>query len=110
MCGSAFVGFKAEASSSLGGTRFVVTNYIDLHAHSTFSSAMTAGDAHGTPQQMVDRAVELGWSAVSLTDHGWLGGAPALYKAAKKAGIKPIIGCAMYVTPDYLHGVRCKEE
>jgi DNA polymerase-3 subunit alpha len=57
----------------------------------------------------VDRAVELGWSAVALTDHGWLGGAPALYKAAKKAGIKPIIGCELYVTPDYLHGIRGKE-
>lgn len=86
-----------------------MSNYIDLHAHSTFSSAMTAGDAAGTPQQMVDRAVELGWSAVAITDHGWLGGAPALYKAARKAGIKPIIGCEMYVTPDHLHGIRGKE-
>lgn len=85
-------------------------NYsIDLHAHSTFSSALTAGDAYGTPKQMVERAVELGWSAVTISDHGWLGGAPALYKEAKKAGIKPVIGCEMYVTPDYLHGVRGKE-
>jgi DNA polymerase-3 subunit alpha len=86
-----------------------MSNYIDLHAHSTFSSAMTAGDAFGTTQQMVDRAVELGWSAVAITDHGWLGGAPSLYKAAKKAGIKPIIGCEMYVTPDHLFGIRGKE-
>jgi DNA polymerase-3 subunit alpha len=86
-----------------------VTNFIDLHAHSTFSSAMTAGDAYGTPQAMVERAVELGWSAVCLTDHGWMGGAPILYKAAKKAGIKPVIGCEMYVTPDFAHGVRGKE-
>jgi DNA polymerase-3 subunit alpha len=70
---------------------------------------MTAGDAHGTPQGMVERAVELGWSAVCLTDHGWMGGAPALYKAARKAEIKPIIGCELYVTPDFLHGVRGKE-
>lgn len=83
--------------------------YIDLHSHSTFSSAMTAGDAVGTPQAMVERAVELGWSAVAITDHGWLGGAPALYKEAKKAGIKPIIGCEIYVTPDLLHGVRGRE-
>lgn len=86
-----------------------MTNYIDLHAHSTFSSAMTAGDAYGTPKQMVERAVELGWDAVALSDHGWLGGIPALYKEAKKAGIKPIIGCELYVTPDFLHGVRGKE-
>lgn len=100
-----------------------MNNYIDLHAHSTFSSAMTAGDAYGTPQQMVERAVELGWSAVCLTDHGWMGGAPALYKAAKaerwwkghpkegekKPILKPILGCEMYVTPDFAHGVRGKE-
>jgi DNA polymerase-3 subunit alpha len=70
---------------------------------------MTSGDAVGTPAEMVDRAVKLGWSAVALTDHGWLGGAPALYKAAREAGIKPIIGCELYVTPDFLHGVRGKE-
>jgi len=70
---------------------------------------MTAGDAFGTPQQLVDRAVQLGWGAVALTDHGWLGGAPALYKAARKAGIKPILGCELYVTTDLLHGVRGKE-
>jgi DNA polymerase III subunit alpha len=83
--------------------------YVDLHSHSTFSCAMTAGDAVGSVQEMVDRAVKLGWSAVALTDHGWLGGAPALYKAAREAGIKPIIGCELYVTPDFLHGVRGKE-
>jgi len=70
---------------------------------------MTSGDAVGTPAEMVERAVKLGWSAVALTDHGWLGGAPALYKAAREAGIKPIIGCELYVTPDFLHGVRGKE-
>lgn len=86
-----------------------MTNYIDLHAHSTFSSAMTAGDAFGTPKGMVERAVELGWSAVCLTDHGWMGGAPALYKAARETGIKPILGCEMYVTPDFAHGVRGRE-
>lgn len=81
----------------------------DLHAHSTFSSAMTSGDAVGTPKQMVERAVELGWGAVAITDHGWLGGAPSLYKEARKAGIKPIIGCELYVTPPDMHGIRGKE-
>ncbi len=85
-----------------------MNNVPDLHAHSTFSCAMTAGDAVGSVQEMGDRAVKLGWGAVALTDHGWLGGAPALYKAAREAGIKPIIGCELYVTPDFLHGVRGK--
>jgi DNA polymerase III subunit alpha len=86
-----------------------VSNYIDLHAHSTFSSAMTRGDAHGSPAEIVKRAKELGWSAVCLTEHGWLGSAPLLYKEARKEGLKPIIGCELYVTPDDLHGVRGKE-
>lgn len=58
---------------------------------------------------MVARAVELGWNAVSITDHGAILGAPALYKAAKEAGIKPILGSELYVTPDFAHGVRGKE-
>lgn len=68
----------------------------DLHVHSTFSTY----DGMGSPKAVVARAVELGWGAVALTEHGWLGSAPVLYQEAKKAGIKPIIGCEMYVTPD----------
>jgi DNA polymerase III subunit alpha len=86
-----------------------VSNFIDLHCHSTFSSAITAGDAHGSPVAVVERAKELGWGAVCLTEHGWLGSAPLLYKEARKAKIKPIIGCELYVTTDELHGVRGKE-
>lgn len=86
-----------------------MNNFIDLHSHSTFSCAMTAGDAFGTPKQMVARAVELGWGAVALTDHGAMLGAPSLYLEARKAGIKPILGCEMYVTPDFAFGVRGKQ-
>lgn len=68
----------------------------DLHVHSGYSTY----DGMGSPEAVVDRAVELGWSAVCLTEHGWLGSAPALYKAAKAKGIKPIIGCELYVTPE----------
>jgi len=71
-------------------------NAPDLHVHSGYSTY----DGFGGPEAVVDRAVELGWGAVCLTEHGWLGSAPALYKAAKKAGIKPIIGCELYVTPE----------
>lgn len=68
----------------------------DLHVHSGYSTY----DGMGSPEGVVDQAVEMGWGAVTLTEHGWLGSAPALYKAAKKAGIKPIIGCELYVTPE----------
>jgi DNA polymerase III subunit alpha len=71
-------------------------NAPDLHVHSTFSTY----DGMGSPKAVVQRAVDLGWSAAALTEHGWLGSAPVLYQAAKKAGIKPIIGCELYVTPE----------
>jgi DNA polymerase-3 subunit alpha len=71
-------------------------NAPDLHVHCGYSTY----DGFSSPQSVVDRAVELGWGAVCLTEHGWLGSAPALYKAAKKADIKPIIGCELYVTPE----------
>lgn len=75
-------------------------NACDLHVHSTFSTY----DGMGSPKSVVERAVALGWGAVCLTEHGWMGSAPVLYQEAKKAGIKPILGCEMYVTPeDYMH-------
>ena len=48
---------------------------------------------------MVARAKELGMEALSITDHGVMYGAVDFYKEAKKQGIKPIIGCEVYVTP-----------
>jgi DNA polymerase-3 subunit alpha len=71
-------------------------NAVDLHVHSTFSTY----DGMGSPKAVVARAVELGWGAVALTEHGNICSAPSLYQEARKAKIKPIIGCEMYVTPD----------
>lgn len=86
-----------------------MSNFIDLHNHSTFSCALAHGDAMGTPQKIVDRAVELGWSAAALTDHGVMLGIPAFYKACKAAKIKPILGIELYVTSDVAYGIRGKE-
>ena len=49
---------------------------------------------------LVDKAARLEMPAVSLTDHGSLAGAIDLYKAAHKQGVKPIIGCEVYVADD----------
>lgn len=70
-----------------------MTQFVHLHNHSHYSlldGATQVGD-------MIARAVELKMPALALTDHGVLFGAIELYKAAKKAGIKPIVGCEMYV-------------
>ena len=57
----------------------------------------------------MDRVKELGQTAVAITDHGVMYGVIDFYKAAKAAGVKPIIGCEVYVAPrtrfDKVHGV-----
>jgi DNA polymerase III subunit alpha len=80
-------------------------NAPDLHCHSTFSIL----DGLGSPEAVVTRAVELGWNAACLTEHGWMGSVPRFYKACRAAKIKPIIGCEMYVVPHEIFGVRDKE-
>jgi DNA polymerase III subunit alpha len=82
-----------------------VTSLIDLHCHSTFSLL----DGFGSPKAVVQRAKALKWSAVSLTEHGTLMSAPALYKAAKAEKLKPILGCELYVTPDWAFGEKGKD-
>ena len=58
---------------------------------------------------MMDRVKELGQTAIAITDHGVMYGCIDFYKAAKAAGIKPIIGCEVFVAPrkmtDRVHGV-----
>ena len=58
---------------------------------------------------MMDRVKELGQTAIAITDHGVMYGCIDFYKAAKEAGIKPIIGCEVYVTrrgmSDRVHGI-----
>ncbi len=69
--------------------------FTHLHVHSEYSLL----DAMCQIPQLVARAKELGMNALALTDHGVLHGAIQFYKAAKDAGIKPIIGCEAYVAP-----------
>lgn len=80
-------------------------NVPDLHCHSGFSLL----DGMGTPKSIVERAKKLSWPAVAITEHGWMGSASILYKAAIENGLKPIIGCEMYVVPDDALGMKGKE-
>ncbi|MBQ2925889.1 MAG: DNA polymerase III subunit alpha, partial [Ruminiclostridium sp.] len=69
--------------------------FVHLHVHSEFSLL----DGACRIQGLVQRAQELGQTAIAVTDHGVMYGAVDFYKAAKAAGIKPIIGCEVYVAP-----------
>jgi DNA polymerase III subunit alpha len=70
-------------------------SFVNLHAHSHYSLL----DGFGSPLEIVKRAKELGYPAAALTDHGVVYGLLEFYKAAKSEGIKPILGCELYVAP-----------
>jgi len=79
--------------------------FVHLHVHTEYSLL----DGACRTDRLAQRAKELGQTAIAITDHGVMYGAVAFYKACKKAGIKPIIGCEVYVAPrnmtDRQHGV-----
>jgi len=70
-------------------------SFVHLHVHSEYSLL----DGACRIDDMAACAKELGQNALAITDHGVMYGAVNFYKAAKKAGIKPIIGCEVYVAP-----------
>ncbi len=70
-------------------------NFVHLHLHTQYSLL----DGAIRPKDLAARAVEFGMSAVAMTDHGNLYGAIEFYKAMKSAGVKPIIGCEIYLAP-----------
>ncbi len=69
-------------------------SFVHLHLHTEYSLLDGACRIDG----LMDRVAELGQSAVAITDHGVMYGCIEFYKAAKAAGIKPIIGCEVYVS------------
>jgi DNA polymerase-3 subunit alpha len=71
------------------------SEFVHLHVHSEYSLL----DGAAQLERLVLRAKELRFPALALTDHGNLFGAIDFYLAAQKAGIKPIIGCELYVAP-----------
>jgi len=80
-------------------------SFVHLHVHSEYSLLDGACRIH----PLVSRAKELGQTALAITDHGVMYGAVSFFKACKEEGIKPIIGCEVYVAPrnmsDKVHGI-----
>jgi DNA polymerase-3 subunit alpha len=70
--------------------------FVHLHVHSEYSIL----DGACRIPDLAKRAAELEMPAVSLTDHGSLAGAVDLYKAARNEGVKPVLGCEVYVADD----------
>ncbi len=76
--------------------------FTHLHVHTEYSLL----DGSAKIKELVQRVKELGMSSIAITDHGAMYGAVEFYKAALDAGIKPIIGCEVYVA----EGSRFKKE
>ena len=68
-------------------------SFVHLHLHTQYSLL----DGANKIPEVLERARDLGQPAIAMTDHGNLHGALEFYSAAKKVGIKPIIGCELYV-------------
>ena len=80
-------------------------SFVHLHLHTEYSLL----DGACRIGKLMDRVKELGQDAVAITDHGVMYGVIDFYRAAKAAGVKPIIGCEVYVAPrtrfDKVHGI-----
>jgi DNA polymerase-3 subunit alpha len=71
-------------------------SYAGLHVHTHYSLF----DGIATPQEYVDRAIEIGMPAIAITDHGSLSGHREMYRTAIEKGIKPILGVEGYIAQD----------
>ena len=69
-------------------------SFTHLHVHTEYSLL----DGSSKIKELVHQAKELGMDSIAITDHGAMYGVIDFYRAAKAEGIKPIIGCEIYVT------------
>lgn len=72
-----------------------MTEFVHLHTHTCYSLL----DGACKIPELIDRAKELGMESLAITDHGVMYGVVEFYRAAKAAGIHPVIGCEVYVAP-----------
>ncbi len=78
--------------------------FVHLHVHTEYSLL----DGACRIRDIMARVKEVGQEAVAITDHGNMYGVIDFYRAAKAAGVKPIIGCEVYVAPRTRFGQRAR--
>ena len=74
-------------------------SFTHLHVHTEYSLL----DGSAKIPELVKRAKDLGFDSLAITDHGVMYGVIDFYKECRKQGIKPIIGCEVYVAPNSRH-------
>jgi len=81
-------------------------NFVHLHVHTQYSML----DGAIRFKDLFAKCHEYGMESVAITDHGSMYGALEFYVSAKKAGLKPIIGCEFYIAPDSRHIKKTKTD
>ena len=81
-------------------------SFAHLHVHTEYSLL----DGSNKIKECVARVKELGMNSVAITDHGCMFGVIDFYRAARAQGIKPILGCEVYVAPVSQEACTVKEE
>ena len=81
-------------------------DFVHLHLHTEYSLL----DGAAKISSIADKAISEGQSAVAITDHGVMYGAVDFYTALKEKGVKPIIGCEVYVAPRSRHLKEGKQD
>ena len=86
---------REKVLSDISKAKEEAVAFTHLHVHTEYSLL----DGSSKIREIVARAKELGMDSLAITDHGAMYGVIDFYKAAKEAGIRPILGCEVYVTP-----------
>ncbi|GAA0177602.1 DNA polymerase III subunit alpha [Clostridium sediminicola] len=81
-------------------------NFVHLHVHTEFSLL----DGSGKISKIIKKAKDLGMKSLAITDHGAMYGCVEFYKRAKENGIKPIIGCEVYIASKSMYIKRNDKE
>ena len=81
-------------------------SFVHLHVHSEYSLL----DGSSRVKKLPKKAKELGMNSIALTDHGVMFGIIDFYKACKEEGVKPILGCEIYVAPRNLTQKEGKQD
>lgn len=82
-----------------------MSDFVHLHLHTSYSLL----DSSIRHEPLIKRAAEFGMPAVAVTDHGNMFGAVEFYNTAKKHGVKPILGCEVYVAPESRREKKSKD-
>ena len=78
------------------------SDFVHLHVHTDHSLL----DGCARVDRLCERCAELGMKALAMTDHGNLFGVPSFFQAAKKHGLKALLGCEVYLVYEYLRHQR----